>query len=333
MTAVLEQPPAQQSNCALGKVFPEFFLIGMKNTGTSSLSQDLRHRGVFAAPDDMHKEWQFFMTRPTHGHPTEMTMFKEWIEALPDCPEDGERKIVADFSVTTSFAEALPNDFVWSPKYGYPAKSTGDVSCWGSAAYISHFYGNASMPAPKFMVLLRDPLERLQSEWYHTRKKLNCLGCDLANNFSASLAGNIELMKKTPPEMSDWLWKNYYSRQVESFLEQFDSSHFAFIPDKEYIAGKDPVAFSRSLLSWLDIKAEPWSQATHRNEHSARPPLDEELPPSSQVRKDYEALMAPELDRLAKTLADAQLKGAWLTMYDGPKGDVAQIRDWLVNHW
>lgn len=326
---VLDRPAAAAAanTCGRGKLLPEFYVLGEKNTATTSLSADLRSLGVVPAPVGEAKEWLFFQK---YAMPEEDKMMEQWLDALPECPT--ERKVLADFSVPNAYTVPLPSDLAWSQYYGYSTRRNTDETSWNTPRYVKDWYAKAGAEAPRFVAMLRDPLERIQSEYYHTLPLHNCFGCMANDTFAESFALNVELLKHSPMQLSDWFWKSFYGRHVEAWLEQFDASHFAFVPFREYIS-IDPPAFSQNLISFLGLEGTPWKEASHENSHEARPPLDEELPPSSPSRVAFEALMAPENDRLVKALARAHRGGAWLAGYSGATGDEAQVRAWLEHGW
>lgn len=319
---------ARENNCAGGKLFPEFYVLGAKNTATSSLWADLRDRGVWAAPGTFDvKEWLAFQK---YSNLPQLIQQAIWMESMPECPE--EPRVMADFSVTNLFDVQLPSDLAWSMELGYPSRSEMDYKNWDTARLIRKFHDEAGAREPKFVIMLREPLERVQSEYYHTLPLKNCRGCMVNNSFVDSFATNVALLQQKPPQVSDWFWKSFYSRQIEEFLRYFDPKQFLFVPDKEYFAIK-PAAFSASLLSWLNLDAQPWTEASHENEHTSRPPLDVELPPGTPTREAYEAFMAPENARLLSTLVKAHAFGATLAGYPGALGDATGVAAWLQRGW
>mmetsp|Transcript_78263 Transcript_78263/g.181584 ORF Transcript_78263/g.181584 Transcript_78263/m.181584 type:complete len:354 (-) Transcript_78263:49-1110(-) len=328
INAELEQQPPDHSNCAFGKVIPEFYVLGAKNTATTSLSNDLRERGVWAAPRNKAKEWQFFLR--SDSLPDDEELLASWLAQLPECRK--KRRVLADFSVTNLFANQLPADFEWSPQVGYAGRRHRAPDMWATAQRINHFHrtaGPATVP-PKFVVMLRDPLARTQSEYYHTLPLQNCRGCMAKDNFVDSFALNVELLRHK--QMSDWFWKSFYARQIEPYEQEFNASQFMFVPNKEYFAF-DPSGFSSELLSWLELpNAQPWEKASVANSHT-KPLLDAELPPDHPARVTYQELMEPECQRLVQLLSRMHKRGAMLPGYTGPSGDEVAVRAWLENGW
>jgi len=310
--------------CRDGRQIPDFYVLGGKNTATSSLAHDLSQRGVFAAPQNKTKEWMFFRSQGQTPVPKQE---RKWLHSLPPCP--AERVVMADFSVVNLFAVPLPEDLNLTSEVAY-ANDTSALN-WNAAARIRRFSGEAAKDL-KFLLMLREPLARVQSEYYHTLPLKNCHGCMVNGSFTESFAFNVGQLQQDPPVVSDWFWKSFYARQVEEYLRHFDAAQFTFVPFKQYIS-LDPPAFSAALLGRLGIQAEPWVEASHENAHVLKPPLDEELPPAAASRGAFEAFFAAENERLVRLLAQAQLEGAWLAGYVGAPGDAALIRAWLESSW
>jgi len=327
---VLHRPSEGAGNtCAGGKLLPEFYVLGAKNTATSSLAHDLMRRGVMPAPQGVGKEWEFFQANSKVSD--EGLLFNLWFDALPQCPGGG-RAVMADFSVVNLYSVPMPPDLSHSQEYGYPSRPNINEQNFNTPKYVKDFYSNLGAKQPKLMVMLREPLARLQSEYYHTLPLQNCVGCKANSSFVDSFAFNVQLLQRSPPEVSDWFWKSYYARHIEAWLEQHDASRFIMVPYKEYVS-IDPPAFSEQLLQWMDFGAAPWKEASHKNEHTIKPLLAEELLAGAASRTAFEAVMAPEEDRLVGVLARAHRGGAVLPGYSGPEGDGVQIRAWLERGW
>jgi len=314
-----------ENYCAKGKLVPEFYVLGAKNAGTTSLAHDLMHLGVMATPRNMDKEWNLFKARAD-----DPGLEDRFFASLPWCPS--EQTVLGDFSATTLFAVPMPSDLTWSRDYGCPAKHTDNVGAWDAARLIHQLHATAGDRKPRLVVLLRDPLSRMQSEYYHTKPKFNCLGCMANATFAESLAFSADLLQHHPPEVTDWIWKSMYARHIENFLQYFDATQFMFVPSQEYYK-LNPQAFSQSLLSWLGLHGEPWREASHDNQHLDRPPLESELPLDSPARLAFERAIAPENRRLVRVLAGAQRAGARMVGYAGEPGDEEQLRAWLEGAW
>mmetsp|Transcript_83052 Transcript_83052/g.251786 ORF Transcript_83052/g.251786 Transcript_83052/m.251786 type:complete len:376 (-) Transcript_83052:91-1218(-) len=309
------------SACRDGRLIPEFYLIGCKNTGSTSLSVDLRARGVLAAPRDKHKEWQFFRRKAAVPVARQE---RKWLESMPRCPSN--RTVMADFSMTNYFTVPFPDDLRMAPGLFDPTHEA-----WNTPTLIRQFSGDAAKKL-HFMILPREPLDRVQSDYYQSIPVGSCSSCTVHDNFADSFGFNAQLLQQSPPQVSIWFWRSMYARHLEEWLKHFDAAQFIFTPFRQYIS-VDPPAFSASLLSRLRIEAEPWLEASHENAHTDKQPLDVELPPGSASRQAFLSFFAAENERLVKLLARAHLAGAWLPGYSGVPGDESHVRAWLESSW
>mmetsp|Transcript_66629 Transcript_66629/g.206401 ORF Transcript_66629/g.206401 Transcript_66629/m.206401 type:complete len:386 (-) Transcript_66629:91-1248(-) len=311
------------SLCKDGRLIPEFYLIGCKNTGSSSLFADLSARGVIPAPGGPHKEWQYFRRNAREGTPVAEEE-RTWLHSMPQCPSN--RTVMGDFSMTNYFTVPFPDDLRMAPGLFDPTHEA-----WNTPTLIRQFSGDAAKKL-QFMILLREPLDRVQSDYYQSIPVGSCSSCTVHDNFADSFGFNAQLLQQSPPQVSIWFWRSMYARHLEEWLKHFDAAQFIFTPFRQYIS-VDPPTFSASLLSRLRIQAEPWLEASHENVHYDKQPLDVELPPGSASRQAFQAFFAAENERLVKLLARAHLAGAWLPGYSGVPGDESHVRAWLESSW
>lgn len=255
-------------------------------------------------------------------------MKSAWFRKLLDCPE--QSAIMADFSVPNLWMVPMAPGFKHSRIFGYPLKGDHPQN-WNSPEVLHKFYGDQSQRVV-FVINLREPLERMQSEWYHTRKLYNCIGCMMSSSFAKALKLNAKLALKEEPEITDWMWKSMYARQIEEYIKIWDPSQFIIIPFRRYVSF-DTRNVSTSLIKRLHLRLEPWSEAAHDNEHEKRPPLTDEAPEGSETRNLYYEFMVNENKRLVEILAGAHLKGMELEGYTGRPGDADDTWQWLQASW
>mmetsp|Transcript_87817 Transcript_87817/g.256687 ORF Transcript_87817/g.256687 Transcript_87817/m.256687 type:complete len:343 (-) Transcript_87817:136-1164(-) len=317
----LRQPgptAARESYCGHGKLLPELYVLGPMSTATSSLWLDISKAGFITAPDNRTKEWNFFWS--SAGTPVN-EMYENWFSSLAPCPQ--ERAVMVDLSVTNIATVPSPPDLALVSKV---------APKWNAPALISRFHREVSDRDPHLMVMLRDPLVRIHSEYYFYLKSLRWTeGRAASSTFARVFAADVALLDRRPPLVAESLWKSLTARGVEAYLGHFPAARFMFVPMSEYT--QRSANFSAGLFKRLGIQADPWEAASHTNERTHRPALDEELPPSSPARRAYEAFMAPEIDRLVSLLADAHAQGAWLAGYEGEVGNRSEVRRWLLAGW
>lgn len=338
----VNKPSGQTRFCKKGKLVPEFYVLGVQNSATTSFSTDLlKTLQVLPAPGNTPKEWNYFYSLNASDE-------DRWSNSLIACPPSG-RLVMTDFSVANIYTIPLPSDLQWSSSFGFPnhmhlgfKPMETDCEAWNTPKFIHQFSGHLSGNL-KMMIMLREPLARIHSEYYHSKQyswieKLTkipfqkCFGCSANHTFVESFRHNVNLLQQTPPQLSDWFWKSFYARQVEEFLKYFDAAQFMFVPMRIYTASQT-ADFSQDLLQRLDINATGWKAASHLNDHVNKPALDSEMPPTHETRKAYQALMKSENDRLVSVISKAQLGGAWLPEFSGTQGDQKDVWSWLESNW
>lgn len=228
----------------------------------------------------------------------------------------------------------MPSDMKHSIKYGFPAKERNPrnplCNDWNTPKTINSWYG-ASGKRLKFVIMLREPLARMQSEWYHTHELKNCPGCMSKDNFVDALEFNTQLALQKPPEITDWIWKSMYARHLEGWFPYFKPDQFTVIPYKFYVK-YDTTGISKLFIEQYRLKAKPWGTPAHANEHE-KPSLEQELSSGSKVRNLYNYFMASENQRLVKVLEKFAEKGVNLYGFGGDHLDDSTVWTWLESHW
>eukprot|EP00406_Dinophysis_acuminata_P028402 CAMPEP_0179350106 /NCGR_PEP_ID=MMETSP0797-20121207/74583_1 /TAXON_ID=47934 /ORGANISM="Dinophysis acuminata, Strain DAEP01" /LENGTH=211 /DNA_ID=CAMNT_0021065005 /DNA_START=102 /DNA_END=734 /DNA_ORIENTATION=- len=205
------QDPSEENLCVDGKLLPRLYVLGAKNSGTSSLWSDLKSGGVWTAPaNGKEKEWFFFKVLWQHTNATNEDAVRSlWLSSFLACPESGT--LMGDFTVPNLFVVPVPPGFRHSAEFGFPAKHDS-VALWDTAALLRRFYGGEARRVQFVIMLREEPLARMQSEYYHTRSLHNCMGCMANETFADSLDLSTALATRSPPEVTDWLWKSMYAR-------------------------------------------------------------------------------------------------------------------------
>jgi len=325
------QPPHvhHQTNrdnlCKQGKLLPELYLLGAKNTATSSLAQDLQDRGILAAPDGQHgKEWLLLKSLQNEAggiqNLSPSVVESEFYEALLPCPPDDVHTTVADFSVMNAPFVELPPRFQHSGKW--------ENMTFNTPLLVSQLYGNLSSQL-KFTLTVREPLSRTQSEYYHTLPLENCPGCMLGSSFNESIGINVEIASNsTPTAVTDWLMKSLYAVELEEWLKYFDAQQFLIIPYRQYT---DNTLETSALLSeFFNYPMDAWAEASHGNSHE-HPPLEDDI--SAERSAAFQELFADENQRFVEVLAEAQVNGLRLANYKGSEGSKEEISQWLQDSW
>jgi len=311
--------------CKQGKLLPELYLLGAKNTASSSLSQDLRDRGILAAPDGQHgKEWNYLKGLQDNAggisNLSPSVVESGFYDALLPCPSDDVHTTVADFSVmNAAFVDV-------SPRFQHSGKWENET--FNTPLLVSELYGKLSSQL-KFTLTVREPLSRTQSEYYHTLPLGNCPGCMLGSSFNESIGINVEIASNsTPTAVTDWLMKSLYAVELEEWLKYFDAQQFLVIPYRQYT---DNTMETSALLSeFFDYPMDAWAEASHGNSHE-HPLLEDDI--SAENSAAFQELFADENQRFVEVLAEAQVNGLLLANYEGSEGSKEEISQWLQDSW
>jgi len=225
--------------CRQGRLMPELYFLGVQKSGTTSLAVDLMSAGAIAALQRNYSErtwwrplpnglgnrsyhWNFPSWRYSSGAlgaTKERHFFDEWLALhapgdsqltqdflfdLPRCSE--RRQVMADYTPGNLPMTPLPDGAVPSGAY---AHIMGHALSHGTdlAQMISGLYGEDGRRI-RFAVVLRSPLARMQSAWYHAQAMdftAICSDCK-APTFAAALSSAMIALEQSPPQYHDWVW-------------------------------------------------------------------------------------------------------------------------------
>ena len=236
-----------------GSCGPDFLIIGAQRTGTTSLYQNLCLHPHIQAPAT--KELHWFHAGPAEddgyhtGHKSQ-----QWYElqfrpskTFVDYFHPGKRKLAF---------EATP-EYLFHPVI---------------AEKVNRLY-----PETKIIALVRDPLERAISQYYH-EKKHGFIEADLCieEYFSRDHAITAE---EEPKLLSDHAYYSYeyehhcpvsrsnYARQLDRWLRVFPRHQIMIVRSETMFRNPYPVL--NSICSFLGIKPYPESLATTLTRHSS----------------------------------------------------------------
>jgi len=326
------QAPGSKSLCAEGRLLPELYVLGAKKSATTSLAHDLVGAGVRcmrARYND--KEFHFFDGRMNLTAQTQIDLKAQrraWMEQLPACPAEyggSQRRLLADFTPNNLPLVPLPGKVALFAK-----PSTGDLP-----TVLRSFYGEDAARRLSLVVLIREPLARMQSGWYHQaammrkHKRNQTIVC---STFNCALRIVINQARKTPPVYSLSLWSSMYAAQLKTWLSAFSPKQLYVIPFQEYTHGnKDTICRDLSRRMNFAITCDSQGASVMHAWHHPHPPPEEDVDP--QLRKDFSVLMHHEEKELVEVLTRAHQQGAGLANYDGETSSQEQVRAWLHAGW
>jgi len=325
--------------CADGKLLPELYLLSAPKSSTTSIALQLIYAGVWRAHDELNdKEFHFFDGMMDWNIGTNASMKKqrkEWLKWFPPCPRsigtgDSPRRLLADFTPETMRLVPFPSE---ARRFGIYPPWHADYGSQAFLPVLSYFYGDL-IGRVKFLVLLREPLSRMQSAWYHA-ESFNftnlCADCR-AKSFHHALQNHVERALANPPEYSDWLWSSMYGLQLTHWMEYFPARQFFVAPYKYFLDDKkDNICrqFSETINFAIDCDSHG-TPALHEWQH-AHPGLDEDT--TEHTRKRFKSIMDTHKHLLISKLAKAHSEGATLAGYSGATASTRDLMEWLENGW
>lgn len=200
---------------------PNFIIIGAPKSGTTSL-----YHYLWQHPDiefSKVKEPKYFSFKDVSfnftGHP-------KGVEKLKKSTINSEEDYIALFKNMESkyIGEASPNYFHFEP----------------AAKNIFDFY-----PGMRLVVILRNPVERLYSDWKHNVR----MGWEPVKKFTKILQITDSRMKNNGLPYYDYLNKGKYSTHLERYLRYFPKKHIKIIFYEDF--EDDPGSICNEVIEFL----------------------------------------------------------------------------------
>lgn len=320
------------SLCIQGKLVPRLYVLGAQKCATTSLSFDLVEAGIHSAAGN-NKEWHMLQKGPDRS---------TWLAQLPDCPNNAS--VLADFSPSNLVQTNLPDDVHVSR--GWP---------WGGLDGVDHsrdlmnfphenvpemirsFYGDDGIQDLVFVIMLREPLARMQSAWYGLRSPQLNAG---RKSFAKDLEVTLDFLSiSTPPNYLEWMWRSAYYDQIMAYLKVFKPSQFVVVPIRQYSEHSDDVVDTiLHRLGTIRQEADAnsnrtWVAPGGEKNMGKHPELYKDL--DEGQRAAFDKVMEDKNNRLATLLAKMRNEGALLHGLTKAKGqtNAHDIHDWLVKNW
>lgn len=231
--------------------WPNLFIVGVGKAGTSSLAEYVSHHpDIFISPL---KEPHFFSDATPRLAPT-VKAEEDYLRLFSDAQEP----VRGEASVS----------YFWDP---------------GSASRIRRV-----RPDARIVVILRDPVERAHSHYWHAYK-------NGVERRPFALAAQQELAGSRPAGLEPYLARSLYSEPLARYLEAFPGNvHVVFFEELVH----DPASELVKLFSFLQVPPGPAEHAD-ASAHNAfalpRNPLAGALFRSANVRRAARSLVPSAL--------------------------------------
>lgn len=291
----------RENLCIRGKIAPELFVIGVQKSATTTLDLEIRQSPSVVRSE---KELHFFDNEDVY---TSKGGKEAFLQNFPDCQQDLR---VAAMDAT--------------PLYLYKTDFAPGA--------IKEMYGVKASQL-KFVVILREPVERMQSAYYHGRR-----------DGWAPWYSQITFQQLSDYVLSDTykgkVWatpfeKSKYAPQIKAWFQHFDPSQFIIVP-MLYITEPKAVNVTQMLHEqlWNDLGLRwPHTQKvhkilSHKTNAGDHPSLRDDLPLETfnQLQKVLESDASPK--QLAELFYNSGAR-----LFGCETCDQEQVEAWLDNSW
>eukprot|EP00931_Biecheleriopsis_adriatica_P116728 TRINITY_DN92338_c0_g1_i1.p1 TRINITY_DN92338_c0_g1~~TRINITY_DN92338_c0_g1_i1.p1 ORF type:complete len:634 (+),score=81.76 TRINITY_DN92338_c0_g1_i1:91-1992(+) len=303
--------------CISGHIVPELFVIGAQKSGTTTLAYQLMavpgiigRRLTPGATQDAVMTWKeaHTFTQDLNGS----DQLQAWLQGYPTCTH--ETRIVT--------MDATPN-YLFHPN---------------TPQRLQQQYGSASSRLT-FAVVLREPLSRMQSAFYHYQASAREWGTQHAEVFEQSFKQYVEQLMRsngTHHELlqpaDDPFFNSRYADQLENYFSTFDSHQFMISP---FSLLRESGSFARHIAERLRLPHLAETFGREFTNHHNHPLLEAEFSESTPALPEVHAFV--EHSAGAKSVADILVKdsgkGADLFAFDGDRHSADFIATWLAKSW
>lgn len=202
---------------------PRGYLIGAAKSGTTSLAHILdQHPDISLSTP---KEPQFFWTHWEKGF--------DWYRT---CFADRDGKVLLDAS----------QSYAMAPK----AALDGERDAWPVPARL-----HAARPDARLIYMVRDPVERAISNYWHARR-----------------GGETASLSEAMAAPRNYLCASYYFGQISLYREYFDMDQFLFLSFDDFVADPARVAARCAVFLGVEATASDFSDVRARNQSYAPRP-------------------------------------------------------------
>ncbi|CAE8616517.1 unnamed protein product [Polarella glacialis] len=330
-------PAATSSSlCSSGRLLPEFYILGAPKCGTTSLAElamtqlgvqpaimpryeklAAAYDGEFTNDDSFlsQKEFHFF-DLVSEEAPAEVlgnaTHVRElWLRVLPLCPpRGGAKQVLADFTAM-NILHAAP----WPPLPSLPP-------------LLHDMYGSALASQLTFVVMLRDPLDRMQSQFYY-QERVGHAGIYANLTFSQGMELELSMASSgVPPPMSS---PSMYGILLKTWLEVFPARQFLVVPSPSRVSSGWASSLCPSLATRLSVTGASCAASKEDSEinTSDHPPLLNDTTAAGRAAAYW--YFQSDFTLLVQTLTSARQQGMELDAFSGD-GSEASVAAWLLEN-
>lgn len=216
---------------------------------------------------------------------------------------------------------------------------------------IRSLYGEEERAKLRFIIMLREPVARLQSGFYFGKNVMRRFGGPnhTLEYYEESFPAYVNMTERRVPEFEsdlqagaerlsrdfplDQFYRSMYSLNLKPWLEVFAPRQFVIIPSSLYfrdLASRGAVMNQVAEFLRLDPALLGAVGMTKKNV-GKHPRLEDDITPEKAewLRREY---FTPDTRRLAEMLAPRFKDGLVVAGYDGGP-DAPAIQKYLTDHW
>lgn len=296
---VAEQTASGDQNvCMHGKLVPQLYVLGAPKCATTSFASEFSGGGgECAAATKEYDYWTVDTIGEFWGH--QAATISAWEMPLEGC-DKSTRRVVADYT-----PEYLSQTFR-NTTDGLPEGQ-------GLPAVLDRLYGRILGRSLQFVVMVREPLSRMQSWWYYTGNK---------GPFQPHAEDEVRTGLGS-------VWHSKYGHHMQEWTATFNFIQFYVIPFRLF-SGPASQGICDNVSARLNFRVTCAPVAVDAL-HGSHPSLEADT--TEEFRDSFAAYMAPDLQLLVEVLAVGSTKGMGLPQYQGEPGSEAAIGGWLVKNW
>lgn len=281
--------------CRNNRLLPRLYVLGAPKCSTTSFAFEMIGAGAKCAGGT--KEYKFFSTEgfnEVHRDPSRLDdLQKRWEEGLPACDKN-ETALAADF--TPEYLALVRHPILQAGKEGVELRPH-------LPQLMVKFYGAKLLDMLVFVVMLREPLARMQSWWY----------------FRGKQSGFQEETEKELKRFGGAAWHSMYGWQLEQWTTTFDRRQFHVIPMRAFTNGNSK-KICATLSRRLDFAMQCAGMAENRlSRHSSYPSLLEDT--TEAFRDTFNQRFREDKERLLRVLVRGYNEGMTLAGFRPPCDD------------
>lgn len=295
---------------------PQFYLLGASKCATTTFAGDLFKAGIVSGipgQKELHL-WDDYCGVNPDG--------TSWCKVLY---EQEKHRWGARFSQScSSDVEFMISDM-----------TPGNLPKTSLPETLKDLYG-ANRTLLRFVLILRNPLERLHAEFYAPYS--SDVRANYKFNFS-TFVDNVSASTFVDNVSASWglesmLFRSMYSRNLAPWLRVFDASQFLIVPMSYYVSSLEnrhaTVALIQARLGVSSLNPLAIRSATQLNKGS-HPTLEEDLAKET-INSLQQRFFDQDARQLGQLLADGMKHGLSIAGYGG-NAEAAAVQSYLSDKW